>query len=143
MLARRPFGSLEAARQAAREEWFALPVSEWRTAFAHHPRIGDGGMRRAGAGGAAGVSAREQAGVANASADLLSALREANREYEARFGYIFIVCASGKTAAQMLETIHRRLANPPDREIAAAAAEHADICDRRLAGETDAQPPNG
>lgn len=134
MLGRRPFGSLEAARAAAREEWFALSPDEWREAFTHHPRIGDVKALRAKFGGsAAATSAREQAAVAAADEAVLRALLIANREYESRFGYIFIVCAAGKTAGQMLGLLRGRLKNSPDDEIQIAAEEHAKISDLRLA----------
>ena len=69
-----------------------------------------------------------------AGADELSALAEANRVYEQRFGYIFIVCASGRTAAQMLALLRARLGNDPDVEIRVAAAEQAEITALRLRG---------
>jgi 2-oxo-4-hydroxy-4-carboxy-5-ureidoimidazoline decarboxylase len=134
MLARRPFGSLEAARAAAREEWFALSTDDWKQAFVHHPRIGDVSALRARFGeAAAALSAREQAGVAGADEGVLQRLLESNREYEWRFGYLFIVCASGKTAEQMLQMLRERLRNDPGDEILIAAREHANICDLRLA----------
>lgn len=132
MLARRPFGSRERALEAAREEWFALSENDWREAFTHHPRIGDvAGLRKRFAATRA-LSEREQAGVSGAPEELLSALFDANREYEARFGYIFIVCASGKSAAEMLSLLRSRLHNAPDTEIRIAAEEHARICALRL-----------
>ena len=60
-------------------------------------------------------------------------LADANREYEARFGYIFIVCATGRTAGDMLELLERRLRNDPDEEIRIAAEEQRKITRRRLA----------
>jgi 2-oxo-4-hydroxy-4-carboxy-5-ureidoimidazoline decarboxylase len=134
MLARRPFGSLDHARAAAREEWFGLGHDDWKEAFAHHPRIGDVKALRSRFGSAAAdASTREQATMASADDAVLEALLNGNRDYEARFGYIFIVCASGKTAEQMLELLRGRLANAPDEEILIAAEEHAKICDLRLA----------
>ena len=133
MLERRPFGSLDRARAAAREEWFALPADDWREAFAGHPRIGDADALNSNLAGAASIPAGEQAGVTKADAGVVNALLEANRAYEARFGYIFIVCAAGKTAEQMLAILRGRLSNTPAREIEIAAAEHAAICDLRLA----------
>ncbi|HTL46404.1 MAG TPA: 2-oxo-4-hydroxy-4-carboxy-5-ureidoimidazoline decarboxylase [Vicinamibacterales bacterium] len=134
MLARRPFGSLEAARAAAREEWFALSTDDWKQAFVHHPRIGDRSALRARFGEAAAVSsAREQSGISGADGVVLQRLLESNREYESRFGYLFIVCATGKTAEQMLQILRERLTNHPDEEMLIAAAEHAKICDSRLA----------
>lgn len=138
MLQRRPFGSLEAARRAAREEWFALPAEEWKIAFARHPRIGDSDALRPEVDSAAAASsAREQAGVDGADATVLRALFDGNREYAARFGYIFIVCATGKSAAQMLDVLRARLTNPHDIEIQIAAEEHAKICDLRIADRVE------
>ena len=132
MLGRRPFGTAEAALRAAREEWFPLGREDWLEAFGHHPRIGDReGLRHRFAATRA-LSEREQSGVSGASEDVLAALLDANREYEARFGYIFIVCASGKSAEEMLALLRARLPNEPDREILLAAEEHAKICDLRL-----------
>jgi 2-oxo-4-hydroxy-4-carboxy-5-ureidoimidazoline decarboxylase len=134
MLARRPFGSLDAARAAAREEWFALSTDDWKQAFAHHPRIGDVSALQARFGEAAAASSlREQAGMAGADEDVLQRLLESNREYESRFGYLFIVCATGKTAEQMLQMLRERLTNVRGEEILIAAREHAKICDLRLA----------
>ena len=126
MMARRPFGSRDAARRAARQDWFALGPDDWREAFTHHPSIG----ARVQAGT---LSAREQSGVSGSSDAVRAALLEKNREYEARFGYIFIVCASGKSAEEMLAILEARLHNDPETEIRIAAEEHAKICDLRLA----------
>jgi len=134
MLSRRPFGSLEAARAAARAEWFALAPESWKDAFAHHPRIGDvDALRTRFSGAAPSSSAREQAGLESADSETLRALASANREYEARFGYIFIVCASGRSADQMAALLRARMSNSPETEILIAAEEHARICDLRLA----------
>ena len=133
MLDRRPFGSQEEALAAAREEWFALDRNDWLEAFSHHPRIGDiDAIRRKYSAAAAALSEREQEGVAGASEEVLAALVQRNREYEARFGYIFIVCATGKSADEMLAILERRLLNDPDTELTIAAEEHARICDLRL-----------
>ena len=133
MLRRRPFGSRENAVAAAREEWFALDRNDWLEAFAHHPRIGDmDAIRRKFSPAAAALSVREQEGVSGAPEEVLAALVERNREYEARFGYIFIVCASGKSAEEMLAILERRLLNNPETELAIAAEEHARICELRL-----------
>jgi 2-oxo-4-hydroxy-4-carboxy-5-ureidoimidazoline decarboxylase len=132
MLALRPFGTRERMLAAAREEWFALTAADWREAFAHHPRIGGVDALRAKFAATAAMSAREQAGVAAAPPDVLDALLAANRAYEARFGYIFIVCASGRSAAGMLAILQARLANAPETEIGIAAEEHARICELRL-----------
>jgi 2-oxo-4-hydroxy-4-carboxy-5-ureidoimidazoline decarboxylase len=138
MLSRRPFGSADAARTAGRQEWFALSPEEWKEAFAGHPRIGDvRALRSKFAGASAATSAREQSGVAGADDALLHALLDGNRQYEARFGYIFIICATGRTAEQVLASLRGRLANLPPQEIRIAAEEHAKICDLRLTAWVD------
>ena len=130
MMARVPFASREAACEAAREEWFALDPADWREAFDHHPRIGSRVAPDSSA--ASSLSAREQSGVASATADIRQALAAGNREYEERFGHIYIVCAAGKSADEMLQILQSRLANDPATEIRVAAQEHAKICDLRL-----------
>jgi 2-oxo-4-hydroxy-4-carboxy-5-ureidoimidazoline decarboxylase len=132
MLARRPFASEKAVLTAAREEWFLLSSADWREAFSHHPRIGDIESLKKKFANTRTLSEREQAGVDGASPEILDALVEANRQYEARFGHIFIVCATGKTAAEMLGLLNARLKNGPEEEIRIAAEEHARICELRL-----------
>jgi 2-oxo-4-hydroxy-4-carboxy-5-ureidoimidazoline decarboxylase len=132
MMARRPFGSREALVLAARDEWFSLGASDWLEAFSHHPKIGDRGSLRQRFARTGHLSEREQAGVAGASEDVLEALAEGNREYERRFGYIFIVCASGKSADEMLCLLRQRLTNPPGAELRIAAGEQATITELRL-----------
>ncbi len=134
MLARRPFGSLEALRAAAREEWFALTPSDWREAFSHHPRIGDRESLRQRFAATRQLSENEQAGVRDAPDEVLEALAEGNLAYERRFGYIFIVCATGRTAEEMLALLRARLDNDPDQEILIAAEEQARITELRLLG---------
>jgi len=147
MIGRRPFSSRDAARAAAREEWFALGPTDWLEAFAHHPRIGE---NRSPAGhvaqdfspasAASALSAREQAGVTAAGDDIKQALAEGNREYEQRFGHIYLVCASGKSAEELLAILRARLRNDPATELRVAADEHARICDLRLAADVARQP---
>ena len=132
MMQRRPFGSAQALLFAAREEWNALGDGGWREAFAHHPKIGDRAALRERFPATHDLSVREQAGVAGASEAVLDALAEANRLYQARFGYIFIVCATGLTAEQMLHRLRARFDNPPECEIRVAADEQAKITALRL-----------
>jgi 2-oxo-4-hydroxy-4-carboxy-5-ureidoimidazoline decarboxylase len=133
MLARRPFGGHEALLTAAREEWWALGDDDWKEAFRHHPKIGDRESLAARFPDTHALSAREQSGVAGSGASVLDALAEGNRAYEHRFGYIFIVCATGKTAAEMLALLGARLDNDADAEIRVAAEEQAKITALRLA----------
>ena len=131
MLARRPFGSNVALLGAARVVWNALDQDDWREAFAHHPRSASvttrGRARRH-----AGVVASEQVGVADAQPDIRSALDAGNREYALKFGYIFIVCATGRSAESMLADLRRRLQNDSATEIQIAAEEQAQITALRL-----------
>jgi 2-oxo-4-hydroxy-4-carboxy-5-ureidoimidazoline decarboxylase len=132
-LQRRPFGNVEQLLAVAREVWVALEPADWKEAFAAHPKIGDRDALRNRFPETAHLAAREQAGVDGASDDVLSALAEGNLAYERRFGFIFIVCASGLTADQMLQLLHARLRNDPATELLIAAEEQAKITALRLA----------
>lgn len=131
MLARRPFGSNVALLGAARVVWNALDENDWLEAFAHHPQIGDRNHTAAPADTRAS-SEREQAGVAEAPPDIRHALDEGNREYALKFGYIFIVCATGRSAESMLADLRRRQQHDPATEIQIAAEEQAQITALRL-----------
>jgi 2-oxo-4-hydroxy-4-carboxy-5-ureidoimidazoline decarboxylase len=139
MTAARPFATFAATLHAADATWSALHRADWLEAFAAHPKIGAGGAGKAGEADTARWSAEEQAGVAGAAAATRQRLGEANREYVARFGYIFIICAAGKSAGELLEMLERRLRNDADREIQIAAEEQRKIMRLRLAKllETD------
>ena len=153
MAASRPFGDVAAMAQAADRAFATLQRADWIEAFAAHPAIGGaGGAGRAGgeagrAGGQAGKAgeaggatedvtvgwaANEQRLVAHASDATRQRLADLNRAYEARFGYIFIVCATGKTAAEMLALLERRLGNDPHTELQIAANEQKKITHLRL-----------
>jgi OHCU decarboxylase len=124
MRAAQPFADRDALLAAADELWRDLAPGDWLEAFACHPRIGD---RSAG-----GEAAREQAGVVRASAEVLAGLVEGNHAYQARFGHVFLICATGKTADEMLAELRVRLGNEPDRELAIAAEEQRKITRLRL-----------
>lgn len=128
MTAARPFVTADAMLVTADVIWSTMKNSDWREAFAAHPKIGD----RAGGAGKAAWSAQEQAGTAEASDAVLDRLASKNREYEARFGYIFIVCATGKSADEMLTMLEARLANDPAAEISVAGEEQRKITQLRL-----------
>jgi 2-oxo-4-hydroxy-4-carboxy-5-ureidoimidazoline decarboxylase len=133
MLARRPFRSSAVVRQAAREVWSTLGRSDYLEAFAGHPPIGASlHALRAKFGATEGWSADEQAGVGGADERTLLALERGNRAYLTRFGYIFIVCANGRSAPTLLALLTARLLNSPERELAVAAAEQAKITELRL-----------
>jgi 2-oxo-4-hydroxy-4-carboxy-5-ureidoimidazoline decarboxylase len=132
MMGRRPFGDRQTLLTAARDEWFALGATDWLEAFAHHPKIGDRDAAAAKLAATRHLSQGEQKGVEEAGLDLLVRLAEGNRLYEERFGYIFIVCASGRTAGEMLALLNARLHNDPETELRVAAAEQAAITTLRL-----------
>ena len=114
----RPYPSPAALYAAADAALADLDDAELEAALAGHPRIGE----RAGAGHAAS-SGREQAGVAQSSAVTRAALADGNREYEARFGHVYLVCADGRSGAELLAILRERLANDPPGEWAATREE--------------------
>lgn len=124
MMARRPFKSAPAVLEAGDRIWVSLFPVDWKEAFSAHPRIGDRSVR--------GQEAAEQAGAAGAPEAVREALEEANRAYEERFGYTFIVCASGKSAEEMLDLCRRRLDNDPVAELAVSAEEQRKITRLRM-----------
>ncbi|MGK2934891.1 MAG: 2-oxo-4-hydroxy-4-carboxy-5-ureidoimidazoline decarboxylase [Gemmatimonadaceae bacterium] len=132
MVARRPFGSMERLLSAADEAWRSLGPDDWREAFSHHPRIGERQGARPQSERGAAWAAGEQAGVGDAGDDVRQALANANREYERRFGYIYIVCATGRTADELFATVTERLRNDPDTELSVAAEEQRRITRLRL-----------
>lgn len=133
MLASRPFASASALLDRADAIWRELEAPDFLEAFSHHPEIGAdlGELRRRFAGTAA-LSEAEQAGVSKGSEETLRALAEQNRRYRERFGYSFIVCATGKSADEMLGVLEQRLHGAPDQELGVAAAEQAKITRLRL-----------
>ena len=128
----RPFRDEPAVLSAAEGAFARLSREDWLEAFSHHPRIGDRGSLAERFPRTAEWSQSEQGGVADAGEDVLGALLHANRDYEARFGYIFIVCATGKTAPEMLALLQERLPNELDAELEIAAAEQRKITAIRL-----------
>ncbi len=124
MVAGRPFASIEAALDAADAVWAGTAPDDWREAFDGHPRIGERNLDR--------QSAAEQSGVAGAGEDVHVALAEANAEYERRFGFIFLICATGKTADEMLQRLRERLGHDVETELAEAAEQQRQITRRRL-----------
>ena len=132
MLARRPFGSRAAVLTAADEIWRSLDASDWREAFSHHPRIGERVSAKPRSELGSAWAAGEQSAVGRAGDDVLSALATANREYEQRFGFIYIVFATGKSAEEMLLLGRARLRNDPEVELRIAAEEQRKITRLRL-----------
>ena len=132
MVHKRPYRDAADLLAEADEIWEQLGEEDWREAFTHHPKIGDIGSLRAKFANTQDWASGEQAGTAAASEEVLTGLAAGNAEYESRFGYIFIVCATGKSAAEMLDLLRARLGNAPEHEIRIAAAEQAKITRLRL-----------
>ena len=132
MLALRPFGAVDILLSAARREWFALTPEDWKEAFTHHPMIGDREGLRARFPATHQLSGREQSGMGAASDQIIETLAQGNAAYERRFGYIFIVCATGKSAEEMLDLLTARLQNDPVTEVRIGAEEQAKITELRL-----------
>jgi allantoicase len=133
MVAAHPFGSSAELYGVARHIWWHLEENDWREAFGHHPEIGtDVAALKAAYPETSDLSAQEQAGVADAKEETLAALAKANASYRARFGTVFLICATGKSASEMLRALTERAENPPEYEIRIAAGEQAKITRLRL-----------
>jgi 2-oxo-4-hydroxy-4-carboxy-5-ureidoimidazoline decarboxylase len=117
---------------AADAIWLKLDRADWLEAFTHHPKIGDMDSLRAKFATTKEWAAGEQSGVNAANEEVLRGLADGNREYEQRFGHIFIVCATGKSAQEMLTLLRARLHNEADKELRIAAGEQAKITRIRL-----------
>ena len=115
---------------AAESAWDGLDGSAWVAGFARHPRIGED--HRVGGGVASAWSRSEQAGISGVEAATRTRLADAQRAYERRFGWTYIVCATGRTAEEMVADARARLGNDPDTEIGIAAAEERRIGRLRL-----------
>src|SRR5687767_14582257 len=116
----------------AEEVWFECNEEDWKEAFAQHPKIGDVESLKTKFADTAEWAAGEQKGVNNASPQTLQALADANKLYEEKFGYTFIVCATGRSAEEMLKMLISRLENDPKDEIKVAADEQNKITKLRL-----------
>lgn len=126
LAAGRPYGASDALLHAAETAWADISDVEWLAAFEAHPRIGERG------GHAPAVSDREQSKVASADTETLAALAVENREYEKRFGHVFLIAASGRTADQVLTALRERMSNDPATELRVAAEEQRRITRLRL-----------
>lgn len=133
MLASRPFASRTQLFGEAERYWWRLADVDWIEAFSHHPRIGANiQLLREKFAATSSWSSSEQSGVAAAGEATLHALAQGNADYEAKFGYLFIVCATGLSAEEMLTRLHARLGNLAENEIRIAAGELLKIAKLRL-----------
>ena len=134
-----PFLSYEELKTKATNVWWSLAPDDWLEAFRSHPKIGE---KKASASSESAIerpgvqfqkwSEQEQAGVLNARLETMGLLAELNRQYEEKFGYIFIVCATGWSSEEMLALLQHRLKNEPAKELSIAAAEQVKITELRL-----------
>lgn len=130
--AARPFPDRETLLETADAAWWALDEADWLEAFRSHPRIGERKAQAEQTGREKVWSAGEQAGMDTAGEATRQALADGNQAYEARFGYIYIVCATGRSADEMLAFLQSRLANDAAAEIRVAAEEQRKITRIRL-----------
>jgi OHCU decarboxylase len=130
MVALRPIESVTVLSEAADRVWATMIEEDWVEAFACHPRIGE---RKTQAAGRSGTwSKQEQSSVAGAESAVLAELEDGNAQYESRFGFTYIVCATGKSAEEMLAILRRRLKNERGAELREAAEQQRQIMQIRL-----------
>ena len=128
----RPFASTEILKATAQKIWESLSSQDQREVFGHHPRIGDLRSLEKRFKDTHAHSTAEQSGIKGAPQDVLLKLAQGNEAYEKKFGYLFLVCASGKSAEQMLAMLNARLQNDVATEFRSAMIEQAKITQLRL-----------
>ena len=128
----RPFADEAALFETADAVWWGLTEADWLEAFRSHPKIGEKKAEAGQTGREKAWSAGEQSGMDAAADATRAALAEGNRAYAARFGHIYIVCATGKTADEMLSILRSRLDNDAATELRVAAEEQRKITRIRL-----------
>ena len=132
MAVRRPLADEASLLVASDEIWRNLAGADWMEAFRSHPRIGESRPVDAASTESSAWSTQEQQKVAAAAEAVKGELAEANLRYEHRFNHIFIVCATGKSAPQILDTLRRRLRNDQETELREAAEQQRLITHIRL-----------
>eukprot|EP00854_Cymbomonas_tetramitiformis_P024929 gene24929-30396_t len=134
LAAARPYGSFEELITASRNIWKnEVCVTEWLAAFKAHPRIGDvDSLRKKFATTADWCEGEQSAAMRSANEDVINGLAQGNTDYEAKFGFIFIICATGKPAGVILDALRARLPNSPHHELKLAALEQQKITEIRL-----------
>jgi len=131
-LAKCTFSTIEEIKKESDRIWFSLSEKDWKEAFTHHPKIGDVKSLKKKFASTSAWASGEQSGVNAASEEILSELKDQNEAYENKFGYIFIICATGKPAEEMLASLKTRMINNPAFEIRVAAEEQNKITHLRL-----------
>ncbi len=132
MVIDRPFESLAEMLEISDRIWEECDVDDYLEAFQGHPRIGDVESLAKKYANTKGWAGGEQKGVEGADREVLERLAKGNVDYEAKFGHIFIVCATGKSAAEMLALLEARMPNDPKTELMVAAEEQNKITRIRL-----------
>ena len=132
MLKRRPFPHLDNLLSMGEQIWDALEKQDWLESFSHHPKIGDLHSLKKKYSSTRVWAAGEQSGMQEAESKTIDELASGNKSYEDKFGYIFIVCATGKSAEQMLMLLKERLNNTLEEELVLAANEQMKITNIRL-----------
>lgn len=132
MVAARPFSNMDELLATADRIWWSLDAADWLEAFSHHPQIGEKKSERPQTAEASRWSEEEQSSTRDADAETRAALASINRAYLRKFGYIFIVCATGKSTSEMLSLCEERLQNEPGAELRIAAEEQRRITHLRL-----------
>ena len=127
-----PFKTLEDIKITSDRCWFNSTKNDWLEAFSHHPKIGDKTEIESKHVDTAEWASEEQSAVINADQNILNELIEANKHYENKFGFIFIVCATGKSAGEMLEILRERLNNEQEKELHIAINEQNKITHLRI-----------
>lgn len=132
MTQKRPFANVEELLKTADDIWWSLNQADWVEAFSSHPKIGERKSATHVGAAAQRWSEQEQSSAASAKSDTREELADLNKTYERKFGYIYIVCASGKSSEEMLAILKGRIDNAPSEELRIAAAEQAQITKLRL-----------
>jgi OHCU decarboxylase len=127
-----PYENEQALIVKAHDIWWSLEAGDWLEAFRSHPKIGEKKADAQVSDQSRQWSGQEQAGVTQASRETVDALAALNWAYEQKFGYIFIVCATGKTSDEMLAALRKRIENDAGTELSIAAAEQSKITELRL-----------
>ena len=131
LVSQRPFHNEEMLISSANGVWATMDADDWMQAFRAHPRIGERKVEHATAQSKQ-WSGQEQSAVDQAQAEILAELAAGNRLYEDRFGFTYIVCATGKSAEEMLHILRRRLNSDRDAELREAAEQQRQIMQIRL-----------
>jgi allantoicase len=132
MISQRPFAEDANLFESAEKIWTQLGRKEWLRAFRHHPPIGSKRSKSKQSGTARQWSAGEQSAAQTSSPETLAVLAAANQAYQATFGYVFLICATGKSGDEILRSLRQRLANDPEIELRVAAEEMRKIMRLRL-----------